>query len=499
MLGLAILGSSCRKDLAYAPSAGHLEFSRDTVFLDTVFTNIGSSTYTLKVYNRTRDDVEIPSIRLGGGENSNYRLNVDGVAGKSFTNIPIFAQDSIFILVETTFDIAATNQTSFLYTDAIQFDSGDNFQEVALVTLVKDAVFLFPSTMPDGTPETIQVGIDDAGNEIRTEGFYLPDDQLMMTNEKPYVIYGYAAVPRGKQLQIEAGGRIHFHKNSGIYVSENSSIRINGALSEDQKLMENEIVFEGDRLEPGFENIAGQWGSLWISKGSMNNTIDHLTVKNATIGLLIEGDGTEQSPALTLKNTQIYNSATINLWGRTASIEGENCVFGTAGNSSLYCNLGGNYSFTHSTIANYWPNGYRSGAALEIDNYNSSASYDLVQAKFVNCIIDGNMAHEVLLRTNESNEFNFFFSYCLLKFQGGNGTDENVLYDFNDIALYEQMILNANTDFWNAKTNDLRIGAASAAKAKANQSAAVLIPFDILGIDRATLPDIGAFQAAPIH
>ena len=46
-----VLWSSCRNDFETVPSTGNLEFSRDTVFLDTVFTNIGSSTYNLKVYN----------------------------------------------------------------------------------------------------------------------------------------------------------------------------------------------------------------------------------------------------------------------------------------------------------------------------------------------------------------------------------------------------------------------------------------------------------------
>ena len=47
--GIAISLTSCRKDFAFEPSSGGLEFSKDTVYLDTVFTNIGSSTYKLKI------------------------------------------------------------------------------------------------------------------------------------------------------------------------------------------------------------------------------------------------------------------------------------------------------------------------------------------------------------------------------------------------------------------------------------------------------------------
>ena len=56
-LGFLILWSSCRKDFEFSPSTGSLQFSKDTVYLDTVFTNIGSSTYNLKVYNRSDNDI----------------------------------------------------------------------------------------------------------------------------------------------------------------------------------------------------------------------------------------------------------------------------------------------------------------------------------------------------------------------------------------------------------------------------------------------------------
>ena len=63
ILLIIILLGSCRKDFSTILSAGELEFSRDTVFLDTVFTNISSSTRTLKVYNRSNNDISIPTIQ----------------------------------------------------------------------------------------------------------------------------------------------------------------------------------------------------------------------------------------------------------------------------------------------------------------------------------------------------------------------------------------------------------------------------------------------------
>src|SRR5690606_19175549 len=97
---------SCRDDFHFEPSSGtELAFSKDTVYLDTIFSNIGSSTYNLKVYNKSNKDIKIPSVRLNKGENSNFRLMVDGLTGKSFENIELLANDSLFIFVETTVDI----------------------------------------------------------------------------------------------------------------------------------------------------------------------------------------------------------------------------------------------------------------------------------------------------------------------------------------------------------------------------------------------------------
>lgn len=495
---LVILWSSCRKDFEYTPNAGNLEFSKDTVYLDTIFTNIGSSTYTLKVYNPNRDDIEIPTIRLKQGQNSKYRLNVDGVAGKEFMNIPMLAQDSLFIFIETTYDVSNTAENEFLYTDVIEFDSGVKLQEVPLVTLVKDAVFLYPSTLSDGTKETISLGLDLNGEEIRVEGFFLEETDLEFNNGKPYVIYGYAAVKQGDTLNIEAGCRVHFHKDSGIYISDGASFNVNGALSLDQELLENEVIFEGDRLEPEFSNIPGQWGGIWLSKGSINNTLSHLTVKNATTGLLVEGDGILQSPTLTIRNAQIYNSAYSNLWSKNSHIVAENVIFGGAGHVSLYLNLGGIYSFTHTTIANYWTHGFRTGSALQIDNHDAIRSGDLIQADFKNCIVEGNSAFELSLRDNDIDSFNFAFDHSLLKFQESSGQfNGNPLYDFSDNTYYNQVLLNQDIDFKDVTHNIFWIGETSAAIDIANLEHALLVPLDILGTDRTVLPDIGAHEFIP--
>ena len=82
MLALLFLGYSCKKEnpISNDPSL-KLSFSTDTLLFDTVFTSLGSTTHHLMIYNKHDDDLKISSIRLLGGEDSPYRLNLDGESG----------------------------------------------------------------------------------------------------------------------------------------------------------------------------------------------------------------------------------------------------------------------------------------------------------------------------------------------------------------------------------------------------------------------------------
>lgn len=495
LMGLILSICSCRSDFETEASTGKLEFSKDTIYLDTVFTNIGSSTYRLKVYNRSKNDITIPTIKLAKGLNSKYRMTVDGMQGnkgKIFNNVDLLAKDSLYIFIETTVNIADANPSDFLYTDQIQFDSGQNLQNVELVTLIQDAVFLYPKRFADGTTETLPIG-----NE-KIEGFYLDENdpingnELQFTKKKPYVIYGYAAVPANKTATFEAGTKVHFHANSGLIVANKASIKVNGTVSTTDK-MENEVVFEGDRLEPDFENVPGQWGTIWITDGSTNNSFNHLTIKNATIGLLIQNnDGTTVS----IKNTQIYNSTNYGILAQTAKINGENVVINNAGQASLACTYGGNYTFTHSTFNNNWNSSQQ--VAVAISNYVTGAIpevKDLAAATFNNCIIYGSYSNEMTLNKKTGAAFKYQFNNCLIKFDNtSNKFATNPDYQFTtDPAHYNEIILNKDPKFFKIAQNKLNIDATSAAFAKGNS--AYLIPLDVLGKTRTSPPDLGAYQS----
>ena len=492
IFGILLAVSSCRTDFDTVASSGNLKFSRDTVYLDTVFKNIGSSTYQLKVYNNSKEDISIPVIQLKKGLNSKYRMTVDGMSGnngKIFNNVTLLSKDSLYVFIETTADITDADPVDFLYTDEIEFDSGANLQKVALVTLIQDAVFLYPKQNPDGTKEKIHID----GKE--TDGFYLDENdavngnELVFTNDKPYVIYGFAGVPENKTVSFEAGARVHFHANSGLFVDKNASLKINGEVSATEK-SENEVVFEGDRLEPLYSDIPGQWNSVILSEGSANHSINHLTLRNAKIGLSIKN---QTATTVQIKNTQIYNCSQYGILAQNSRINGENLVINYSGLASLSCVYGGDYSFTHCTFYNNWPNSEH--FAVNISNKLAGAtpeSQDLTQATFNNCIIYGSTTNEFNLDKSTNAQFVYQLNNCLLKF---SNSSTNPDYQFtNDAVHYNQIILNENPKFYNVSQNKFNIDNTSAAFAKGNQ--AFIIPTDILGLTRTSPPDLGTYQSA---
>ena len=498
---LIISMSSCREDFVFEPSTGDLKFSRDTIYLDTVFSNIGSSTYTLKVYNTSDKDIKIPTISLAKGVGTKYRITVDGMTGyenRVFRDVELLAKDSMYIFIETTAGIGDANLSDFLYTDQIEFDSGANLQKVELVTLIQDAYFIFPNKQ-NGIIESIPIGINEDGTVLETNGRNLshthPDNgnEYLFKTDKPYVVYGYASVPNGEVLTIPGGARVHFHDGSGLVIQEGGTLNIAGSTSVTAAL-ENEVIFEGDRLEPSFSDVPGQWGTVYLRQGSVNNNIKNLTLKNAVVGLLIENN----SGTMTIENTQIYDCSNVGILARAAAIEGKNIVINTAGVATLACTLGGSYEFKHCTFNNNW--GSSKQVAVLVDNFYKDANdvevpYVLEQANFRNCIIFGSNQVELLINKSIVNpEVNWttpIFSKCQIKFNNTNNQfTNNPNYSFiNDT---NEIIKNGVADFQNIIKNKLVIGELSNAKGFGED---VGVPFDILGNARNSVFDLGAYNS----
>ena len=84
---------------------------------------------------------------------------------------------------------------------------------------------------------------------------------------------------------------------------------------------------------------------------------------------------------------------------------------------------------------------------------------------------------------------------CFLKFSNTEGQLSDPLYDFESNN-YSNLILNGQTDFFNPNLDDFRIGLDSDVVNAGDSNVASTLPLDILGKDRTSNADLGAYQAA---
>jgi len=449
-----------------------LHFSNDTITFDTVFASIGSITKTLTVYNRNDFDVK-SNISLLGNSTANFRMNIDGIAGNSQTNIEIPAMDSIFIFLEVTIDPSSSN-TPYILSDSLVFITGTKKQDVDVVAWGQDAYFHTANTY----------GNIINGSDTTRFYYHLLDCSQPWKNDKPHVIYGYAIVDPEKTLTINEGCNVYLHNNSGILIgnpfleASGGSIEVNGTFG-------NEVTFQGDRLDQWYKDLPGQWDRIWLMPGSIDNKIDYAIIRNGNIGIHADTVA-NNNPTVNISNTIIENMSSIGILGQGANITATNTVIGKCGQYAVACNIGGTYNFTHCTFANYWDYNYRSTPSILLNNYYEGADgniyvRDLEVANFTNCIIDGNLSTEVSFQEQDMGAFNYTFDHCFIKLDPTISTDN---------THYQNTIINQSPEFVNKTESDFHLTEGSLA---IDVGKITFIVDDIEGNSRNNA-DIGAYE-----
>jgi hypothetical protein len=448
--------SSCKKkDKIDSNPALKLTFSTDTVFFDTVFTTVGSVTQRLMVHNYNASKVLVSSIRLGGGSNSVFSLNIDGTSASSVSDVEIAAHDSIFIFVKVT--VNPNNQSNPLVViDSILFNTNGNLQKVDLVAWGQDAYFYRDKRL--------------TGN-------------VTWDSIKPHVIFGYLRVDTGASLTIMPGTKLYFHKSAYLAVSHLSTINVNGNL-------DHPVRFLGDRLDPFYRDLPGQWDGIYLEKGSHDNVINYAIIKNGNFGISVDSAVNSFLPMLKIDNTIIQNMIGNDIYAYATNVLSTNCVLGDCGRAALVLDFGGSYDFRQLTIGNYWGNSVRLDSALYLSNYSfdnlgKKIFNPLTNAYFGNIIVYGALDDELSLDRDASMAFNFMFDHCLLK------THKSI----SDPSNYITCIVNKDPGFVNVLTYDYQIDSISPARGQGNPF--VGVPTDIMGRPRIPSYDLGAYQYVP--
>ena len=468
---------SCSKEEEISIN-GVLDFSNDTITFDTVFASIGSITKTLTIYNNNEEDI-YSNISIRGNSAANFRMNIDGVSGNNQNNVFIPKNDSIFIFIEVTVD-PSSNTTPYILSDSLLFETGSNLQSVKLVAWGQDAHFYTPNTFG----EIIN------GNDTTKVFYHQISSNQTWSNEKPHVIYGYVIIDPNATLSINEGTNVYFHKNSGILVGNPFSNQLGGTLKVNGNY-ENEVTFQGDRLDPWYEDIPGQWDRIRFLPGSFDNEINYAIIKNGTTG--IHADTVSNSnPTVTINNTVIKNMSSIGILGQGAKIEASNTVVSECGQYTVACYIGGDYTFNHCTFANYWNYSIRNSPSIllnnfYVDSYDNIQIRDLNKAFFGNCIIYGSLSTEISLDSNSLGLFNYKFDHSLIKIDPNINTNT---------AKFKNIIKNSDPLFKDPFNSEFTLEENSPAIEVGDYQITQdnMLFFDIVQENRNNPPDVGAYQ-----
>jgi hypothetical protein len=467
---LLLVFISCSKDDIGDSPDFRLTFSTDTLSFDTIFTSMGSATRRFIVKNPNRQPVNISRVYLAGGGVSEFRLNINGKDSHQDSDVFIAAGDSMFVFVEVTINPGGKN-SPMVIKDSVVFELNGNLQDVKLIAFGQDFHLI-------------------NGQRIKSQRW---------ENDKPYLIYNSVLVEPGETLTIGRGCRIHFHRGSGMFVL--GTLKVEGVLGDP-------VYFQGDRLEKAYENVPGQWGAwsettggnvyvfggIHLAVGSKDNSINYAIIRNGTKGIQADSLGASANPMLTMSNTRIENMSVSCLTSHGSNIKAHNCIFSNSGYQTLALLYGGDYDFTHCTVANYYSLATRTTPSVILGNYlkagGETYSYDLTKANFSNCIVYGSSNNELRIDKGGTGTFNYRFTNCLMK------TDNSIV---PSPPHFENCLFNSDPKFLSIGDRNFGIDGASPARNKANKDIAGLFPFDIFNNSRIADegPDIGAVEWVP--
>ncbi|MBQ7471466.1 MAG: right-handed parallel beta-helix repeat-containing protein [Prevotella sp.] len=466
LLSMLCLSSftSCNDDFeSFSSSPDHLlTFSTDTVKLDTVFSNVPSALRDFWVFNNSGDGIRCTNVRLERGNQSGFRVNVDGIylgssAGFQANDIEIRKGDSIRVFVELTSPYNNGDRPLLLNDNLIfRLESGVE-QRVHLNAYSWDATLL--------------------------HGLRVSSDTTIAST-RPIVIYDGITVDSMATLTIAAGTTLYFHNNAGIEVY--------GRLSCQGTATDN-VVLRGDRIDRMFDylpydQVSGQWRGIHLNESSYGNQLVYTDLHSPYYGIVADSSDVNQ-----LK-LEMISSTVHNCQGHAVSAENcrlniTNCQLTNAYGCCLALD-GGWTDVNSSTLAQFYP--FEIGMrALRVSSANHSLTFNCR-----NTLITGYSDDEILILVGDSTTAcNFLFDHCVLRTPLVEDEDSV----FFTHVIYEDTVQNSWVGYGHfvdmpeeSLQYDFRLDSLSVAIGRADPATA--FPVDRRGITRKPTPDIGAYE-----
>jgi hypothetical protein len=381
-ISLVLLLFSCKKDSFITSADARVTITSDTLKYDTVFVTAGSTYRTFKIINENDQKLRVSSLKLFGGAASVYKINVNGVSGTQFNNLEINANDSIYVFAQVNINPNAAN-LPFILRDSIEINYNGKRRLVQLEAWGQNAHFYRDKVI--------------AANET-------------WNNDLPYVVLGSLLINNNQTLTINKGCHIYVHADAPIVVD--GTLQVNGL-----KDTIDRVYFQGDRLDEPYKNYPASWPGIFFRSTAKDNVFNYAVIKNAYQAIVLQNPPSNANPKLILNECIIDNGYDAGIIALNSSIRARNCLITNCG-KNLYLVQGGNYQFTHCTVATYASSFIdHKDPVLTLSNFVNNTSNTL-DATFRNCIFwgeNGIVDDEVVVTKNGSGAFNVNFDYNLWK------------------------------------------------------------------------------------
>ena len=469
---LACVFGGCQQDRVSADPSLQIYFSHDTVLFDTVFTDMGTSTHRVMIYNPNKNAVSIKQVSMQEGKY--FHINLDGENDlDKLRDVIVRGEDSLFLFIRAHIDPLDEN-SPVLIEDNIAFLVNDQTQRITLQAYGQNI-------------EKIQ---GKNGLKIFQE--------LTLTNTKPYVIYDTIAV--AGDLNIEAGTTIYMHEGAGIYAY--GSVHAQGT-------KEQPIIFRGDRTDKLFDSVpyrmaSGQWNGIYLinDESFMPPTycMEYVNILSGSVGLYAYSASTTRRPQLELKNSQIHNHSIYGVVLQNVDANVSNCEISNCASYCVYL-AGGEHHFVHNTIAAYYGYPYsdlnihnnvipEDVAAVYINDL--SKNYAKTISSFSNCIITGGRKNNVVVATPLVDEYKgqFVGNYLRADSLSKKFAHHNVYAAEEDTTVFRNIYyLYKQYHYY-----DFQLDSLSPARGIADSITALSYPTDRIGNTRKPHPDAGCYE-----
>ena len=248
---LALTG--CETHVSTDPSL-QLSFSQDTLRFDTIFTQLKSTTLTLKIRNLNKEALCISSVNLRDGDY--FRINLDGeTAVDKMQNITLYGKDSLYLFV-TCLPERQNAATPLLIEDAILFSVNEQLQTVWLEAYGQDARICYKDTVLQDT---------------------------VLTAELPYLIRDTLIF--AGNVTVPAGTEFYLHDHAALFFLGNVTM---------QGTLEQPVRIRGDRLDRAsthilYDYISGRWNGIYLLQPddapSCTWQLNYVEMNSGTVGM----------------------------------------------------------------------------------------------------------------------------------------------------------------------------------------------------------------------